>query len=378
MDNQNQAQGSAEIINEQKMLALSWNIATEPKLYWELIVNPYSSKTLQIISERFPNTNTIDVIKAVVLAEPEGKYDRNFKLLETIQQTEELRKQSVILTEANERLSHYCKNYAREFSLLSKEFIYESLSIVVFETIDPRIIEQRYSQDQRRNLRLSIIDFVENRHINNAEPPVVTSLSKKSARARPLLKAFFVGFSLILLLFFANSLYRQINSATQPQEIKKQVLAIETQKENQKFPVRLKIPSINVDTAIEYVGVTPKGAMATPSNIANVGWFDLGPRPGEMGNAVIAGHFDGENGEAGVFANLGKLKTGDKLYVEDSKGIATTFIVSGSHAYNPGYADAVFSGTNSAHLNLITCNGAWDEAKQSFSKRLVVFTDAVQ
>jgi len=42
------------------------------------------------------------------------------------------------------------------------------------------------------------------------------------------------------------------------------LLAIETQKENQKLPVRLKIPSINVDAAIEYTGVTPKGAMIAP------------------------------------------------------------------------------------------------------------------
>ena len=376
MDNPNQTQRHAEIAYEQHILELSWNIATEPKLYWELIVNPYSSRALQIISERFPNINIIDVIKAVVLAEPEGKYDRNFKLLETIQQTEELHKQSDIFAEANERLSRYCNNYAKEFRLLPKEFIYESLSIVVFETIDPRIIEQRYSQDQRRNLRLSIIDFVEN--INNAGPPAVNALSKKSTHVRPLLKVFFAGFFLILLLFFANSLYRQINSTTQPQEIKQQVLAMETQKENQKLPVRLKIPSINVDAAIEYVGVTPKGVMVAPSNITNVGWFDLGPRPGEKGNAVIAGHFDGQNGEAGVFTNLDKLKTGDKLYVEDSKGTSTTFIVRGSHAYDPGYAANVFSGTSSAHLNLITCSGIWDETKQSFSKRLVVFTDVVQ
>jgi len=92
--------------------------------------------------------------------------------------------------------------------------------------------------------------------------------------------------------------------------------------------------------------------------------FDLGPRPGERGSAVIAGHLDGKNGEAGVFVNLDKLKTGDKLYVEDGKGTSTTFIVRGSHAYNPGYADDVFSGTNSAHLNLITCDGVWDELKK--------------
>ena len=135
------------------------------------------------------------------------------------------------------------------------------------------------------------------------------------------------------------------------------------------------IPAINVNAAIQNLGVTAKGAMEVPSNTADVGWFRLGPRPGEKGSAVIAGHFNGENGEAGVFTNLYKLRKGDKLYIKDDKGISITFVVRESRLYNPGYADEVFSGTGSAQLNLITCDGVLDGAKKSFSKRLVVFAD---
>lgn len=99
------------------------------------------------------------------------------------------------------------------------------------------------------------------------------------------------------------------------------------------------------------------------------------PRPGERGSAVIAGHLDGVNGEAGVFTNLDKLKVGDKLYVEDDKKISTMFVVREIRTFDPGYADDVFGRSDSAHLNLITCDGVWDGTKKSYTKRLVVFAD---
>jgi len=141
------------------------------------------------------------------------------------------------------------------------------------------------------------------------------------------------------------------------------------------LPAHLKIPSINVDANIEYVDVTQKGTMDTPVNIMDVGWFKLGPRPGEIGSAVIAGHFDGKNCKPAVFFNLYKLKKGDRLYIEDDKGMAITFVVQGSHAYDPGYAEEVFSSNDSAHLNLITCDGVWNGVQKSYTKRLVVFAD---
>lgn len=117
--------------------------------------------------------------------------------------------------------------------------------------------------------------------------------------------------------------------------------------------------------------------MEVPSNIADVGWFKLGSKPGEKGSAVIAGHFNGPNGETGVFADLFKLKEGDRMYIEDDQGKSLTFVVRESRLYDPGYADEVFSKSDGAHLNLITCDGTWDGDKKSYSKRLVVFADLV-
>lgn len=139
--------------------------------------------------------------------------------------------------------------------------------------------------------------------------------------------------------------------------------------------MRLRIPDINVDASVEYVGVTDKGEMAVPKDINDVGWFNLGPRPGEKGSAVIAGHIDGVRGEPAVFAKLDKLKPGAILYIEDDKGTTITFTVRESRIYNPGYAEEVFSSGSGTHLNLVTCDSVWNGDKKSYTKRLVVFTD---
>lgn len=144
------------------------------------------------------------------------------------------------------------------------------------------------------------------------------------------------------------------------------------------LPVRLTIPAININATVEHVGVNPEGEMEVPSNAINVGWFTLGSRPGEKGSAVISGHFDSQNDEVGVFANLHKLKKGDKLYAEDSKGISTIFVVKESRIYDPGYAEDVFTRSDGTYLTLITCDGVWDGDTKSYSKRLVVFADLLR
>lgn len=137
-------------------------------------------------------------------------------------------------------------------------------------------------------------------------------------------------------------------------------------------PLRLVIPAIDVDANIQSLGVNTKGEMEVPNNIVDVGWFELGPRPGKVGSAVIAGHLNGIHGENGVFANLDKLKKGDLVYITPF-----TFVVSHSQIYDSGYADEVFSKNDGIYLNLITCNGPWNRTKKEYNTCLVVFTNLV-
>jgi LPXTG-site transpeptidase (sortase) family protein len=152
---------------------------------------------------------------------------------------------------------------------------------------------------------------------------------------------------------------------------------VSTSLSNSNLPTRIKIPKIKVDAAVEYLGVTPTGAMDVPKGPDDVAWFDLGPRPGEIGSAVIAGHYGWKNNIPAVFDNLYKLKIGDKIYIDDDLGSTTTFTVREIGMYDQnGDASSIFdSSDGKAHLNLITCEGVWNVASKSRPNRLVIFTD---
>jgi len=70
---------------------------------------------------------------------------------------------------------------------------------------------------------------------------------------------------------------------------------------------RLIIPTIRVNAAIQEMGLTPDGAMAVPNNTIDVGWFEPGTHPGEVGSAVIGGHNRWGHRDA-VFSHLDELK----------------------------------------------------------------------
>lgn len=146
------------------------------------------------------------------------------------------------------------------------------------------------------------------------------------------------------------------------------------------FPVSMTIPSIGVDAFMQYVNTTPDGSMDAPDGPKNVGWLDIGARPGDIGTAIIAGHSGYSRGIQGVFDDLDQVSIGDHIEIRDDKGSVMVFVVREIKSY-PRDADAseVFnSNDGKAHLNLITCNGSWDNILKTHSKRLVVFTDRVE
>jgi len=143
------------------------------------------------------------------------------------------------------------------------------------------------------------------------------------------------------------------------------------------LPVRLKIAAINIDANIEHVGITEGGAMDAPKGPLEVAWYNLGPRPGEVGSAVIDGHSGWKDSRPAVFDNLHKLKKGDKIFVESDTGEITIFVVRELRSYGLSEdTSSVFEEQDGlAHLNLITCSGDWNPLEQTHSSRLVVFTD---
>ena len=142
------------------------------------------------------------------------------------------------------------------------------------------------------------------------------------------------------------------------------------------LPIRLKIPIIGVDAAVQDLGIDASGSMIAPKGFADVAWYDLGARPGSAGSAVIAGHYGARSGT--VFDDLYLLKEGDDIYILDDQGKSLRFIVREMKIFEPD-ADAasIFdSSDGKAHLNLITCQGVYSKILKTYSGRLVVFADA--
>ncbi|GEN55402.1 class F sortase [Halobacillus faecis] len=139
-------------------------------------------------------------------------------------------------------------------------------------------------------------------------------------------------------------------------------------------PDRIQIPSIHVDASIKALGYTPEGGMAVPKTLVDVGWFEPGTMPGNQGNAVIAGHVDG-NSRPAVFYDLKDLNPGDEIHVYgDHMKLTFEIIRMESYPYEDAPIREIFGPTNSHNLNLITCTGAYDKEASTYSERLAVFS----
>lgn len=140
------------------------------------------------------------------------------------------------------------------------------------------------------------------------------------------------------------------------------------------YPVRLEIPSLEIDADVQHVGINADGNMANPSNFTDVGWYKYGPAPGENGSAVLAGHVDNGLGLSGIFKHLDSVSPGDDIYVTTEAGNTLRFEVVSvrSYPYNETPAEIVFNPGGQPRLNLITCAGNWLAQEKTYDERLVV------
>lgn len=140
------------------------------------------------------------------------------------------------------------------------------------------------------------------------------------------------------------------------------------------MPVRLVIPKIGINATITDIGLTSSGNMEAPNTNDIAGWYKYGPKPGNDGSAVLGGHFG--VGEQAIFTDLNQLDKGDTLSIIDDQGQRASFVVREVRTYaQDSQPNEVFNSLMGAHLNLITCDGAWESEKRTYSQRLVIFTD---
>lgn len=140
-------------------------------------------------------------------------------------------------------------------------------------------------------------------------------------------------------------------------------------------PLTLSIPSIGVNAHIEDVGMDSQGRMDVPTDWWDVGWYKLGPKPGQKGNVVIDGHLDSPTGPA-VFWHLQDIVPGEQVVVTDASGNQYTYVVSTvkTYSYDQVPLTLVFGPSDQYNLNLITCTGVFDRTSKNYSERQVVYS----
>lgn len=155
--------------------------------------------------------------------------------------------------------------------------------------------------------------------------------------------------------------------------VKKQV---EAPPQRGTIPQKIIIPRLGIETGILPIGLNEKGEMVMPEDYTNVGWYRDGFRLGEKGSIVIAGHLDSKTGPA-VFYRLSQLQPGDEIRVIDQNGREFIFIVTRLQTYYDANfpLEEVFLANDKQRLNLITCRGHFDRAKQRYNQRVVVFSE---
>ncbi len=184
---------------------------------------------------------------------------------------------------------------------------------------------------------------------------------------------------LLLIIGFIGWYFWQHAQKPSPEALNTVVSQIEEKKSEAPvfLPSRLIIPELSIDTKIVEVGQTAAGNMDVPQNLVDVGWYKYGVKPGEKGNAVVAGHVNGRGNKKAVFWYLKTLEVGDDVYVVDNSGQKLHFRVVDSQVYPADNSplEYIFGATEKTRLNLITCSFN-DEAGRN-SDRRVVFTERV-
>lgn len=142
-------------------------------------------------------------------------------------------------------------------------------------------------------------------------------------------------------------------------------------------PVRLRIPSIGVNSTLIDLGLQSDGTLEVPPQATPAGWFSHSPTPGELGPAVIAGHVSW-NSDSGVFVDLHRLSAGSKVFVDREDGSTAVFRIVSLGAVDKDQfpTEAVYGNIDYAGLRLITC-ADFDGRTGKYTDNFVAFAQLV-
>lgn len=138
-------------------------------------------------------------------------------------------------------------------------------------------------------------------------------------------------------------------------------------------PTRLVIPALDVDAKVVPIGLTNGTDMEVPK-VGVVGWYKLGPAPGDSGPSVLVSHVSW-NGTKGVFYKLKDLEPGDQILVYDATGDHAVFQVDSSETILKSNlpTERIWNETDEAVIRLVTCGGKYDSKSGHYLSNVIVY-----
>jgi len=146
-------------------------------------------------------------------------------------------------------------------------------------------------------------------------------------------------------------------------------------------PIRIEIPSIDVEAPVHGVGMADDGSISVPSvhRHNEAGWYDRGPTPGEFGPAVLVGHADTKDGPS-IFFSLPKLKPGARIEITRRDRSIAIFEVNSIERFGKSKlpVNRVYGDYSRPGLRLITCGGRWMGGSIGYQDNIVAFASLVE
>ncbi len=171
-------------------------------------------------------------------------------------------------------------------------------------------------------------------------------------------------------------------TGSEPSEVVPSAQAMANYRVDPEAPRYLRIPSLQVFARIKSLGVDKSGAVAAPTNLNDVGWYNGSAKPGnEIGSSLLQGHVSGWTAP-GVFKKLNKLAVGTRLEVEKGSGEKVMYEVTKSESIPLDQIDmskllsAEVAGEHD--IKLITCAGKYDSSTKEYSERFVVYAKVLR
>jgi len=137
--------------------------------------------------------------------------------------------------------------------------------------------------------------------------------------------------------------------------------------------VRIRIPSLGVDTVVKYVPYDGQSWLISGLK-QEVAWMGDTSWPGLGGNTAFAGHVTLSDGSNGPFRTLADLGVGELVVLYTEKN-AYTYKVRQSMIVEDEDL-SVLKPSGNPEITLITC-AEWDTDQQTYLKRFIVYSDLV-